>query len=119
MKTNNFTGTNQSSIQIISYLLESKNNFFNVLYNTVNEYNIKSNFFCCGQNGELQDITEGYFGIENIYNSLDELYDSFNILNEGIWIHDGKYTKGILYKNINDVKETAYIDIKTGNLING
>lgn len=107
----------KSAIQLVCETLEARNQFRNNLIELTEKYDVQNNVFACERNGELQELTEGYFGEVSTFYSLDEALEECNIFTQGIWIHNGKYTVGNLYRNLSDVKEENVLDLYNSQLL--
>ena len=108
----------KSNIQIIAETLQAKNNFFGSLYNITEKYNIEDNVFCCGRCGEPEEPKEGYFGQIKACKNLTEAAKDFNIFTQGIRVKDNKIFVGNLYKSLDQVNESTFIDLAKQTVIN-
>ena len=108
----------KSNIQIIAETLQAKNNFFGSLYNITEKYNIEDNVFCCGRYGEPEEPKEGYFGQVKACENLTEAAKDFNIFTQGIRVKDNKIFVGNLYKSLDQVNESTFIDLAKQTVIN-
>ena len=108
----------KSNIQIIAEMLQAKNKFFGELYNVAEKYDITDNVFCCGPNGQLEEPKNGYFGQTKACENLTEAAMDFNIFTQGIRIKDNKVFIGNLYKSLDQVQESTFIDLAKQTVIN-
>lgn len=108
---NSFTGTQVSVIESLGRLITMKNKFFKDLNTLVEHYNIKDNVFGF-VNGDTREVEEGYYGEIKEANTLLDLYEDFNILENCIRIKDGKFYLGKWYNTMSDIKESVIIDLK-------
>lgn len=108
----------KSNIQIIAETLQAKNNFFSSLYDITEKYNIEDNVFCCGMNGKLEEPKKGYFGQVKTYENLTEAAKDFNVFTQGIRIKDNKIFVGNLYKSLDQITESTFIDLAKQTVVN-
>ena len=108
----------KSNIQIIAEALMAKNKFFGELYMIAEKYNIEDNVFCCGVNGVVEEPSTGYFGQVKECETLTDAAVDFNIFTQGIRIKENKIFVGNLYKELNQVQESTFVDLKNRTVIN-
>ena len=108
----------KSNIQIIAEVLQAKAEFFGTLRNVLEKYDIEDNVFCCGGNGRLEEPKEGYFGQVKHCANLEEAAEDFNILNQGIRIKNNEIFVGNLYRSLDQVTESTFIDLDKQVVIN-
>ena len=108
----------KSNIQIIAEMLAARNKFFGELWRIVEKYDIEDNVFCCGKDGALEEPKTGYFGEVRACENLTEAAMDFNIFTQGIRVKDNKIFVGNLYKSLDQVTESTFIDLAKQTVIN-
>lgn len=107
----------KSAIQIIGEMLMAKEAFGNHLQSINEQYQIKDNIFVCGGNHDAIEPQEGYYGEVATYESLEDALENFNVITQGIRIHEGKFSVGNLYKKLSDVQEELIIDLSNSTIL--
>lgn len=108
----------KSNIQIIAETLQAKHKFFNELEHLLEKFTVEDNIFCCGMNGKLEEPETGYFGAVQSYVSLSEAAKEFNIFNQGIRIKGDEVIVGNLYKSLDQVQESTFVDLAKQTVVN-
>lgn len=107
----------KSNIQIITELMKKKALFCDELSELNEQYKIEDNVFVCGINGEVQEPTHGYMGLVKEFDTIDEAFDDFDILTQGIRIKDGKYQVGYVYEKLEDADQKNIIDLTNSTML--
>ena len=112
-----FTGSTQSTIQVVGKIFELKHIFFESLRELDDKYDIKDNVFVLGVDGQPQEAEIGYYGQVATFESMDDALENFNPCTQALRIHENQYSVGNMYRQLDDVKESVIIDIKNHTLI--
>lgn len=108
----------KSNIQIVAETLQAKHQFFNELERLCEKFNIEDNIFCCGVNGVVEEPEVGYFGQVKACDNLTEAMKDFNIFNQGIRIKGDEVIVGNLYKSLDQVQESTFVDLAKQTVVN-
>ena len=88
---------------IIQQAIESfkiKDDFRTAIENLMEKYNIEDSVFVI-KNGYLNEVVEGYFSIENTYDSIEKAVSECNINSMGIRVMNNKlFQTGTIHKTI-------------------
>lgn len=107
----------KSAIQLVAEALEAKSNFFEGLKELLEKYDVQNNVFVWGSTLPYHELTEGYFGEVAQFDTIEKAAGDFNIFCQGLWINNGKYIVGNVYRNLSDVKEERIIDLKNSQVL--
>lgn len=92
----------KSIIQQTVESLKAKDSFRVAIENLMERYNIEDSVFVL-KNGFLHEAVEGYFEVENTYDSIDKAVSECNINVMGIRIMNNKlFQTGKLHKSITE-----------------
>lgn len=110
--------TTKSKIQLIKESIEIKEAFKNRINELMEKYNIVDNIFV-SKSGKTFEALDGYFVINNEYESFDEAMKDFD---NGMAIrieNNEKFTTGQLYEHLTDCPENSKIlDINAEQYVN-
>ena len=98
----------KSIIQQTIENINAKNNFKAAINQLMEKYNIEDSVFVM-KNGFLHEAVNGYFNIENDYESLDEAISDCDMNIMGIRVIGDKFQTGKLYKTISECDSNKQI----------
>ena len=92
----------KSIIQQTVEMLNAKNNFKASIEHLMEKYTIEDSAFTM-KNGFLHEAVNGYFNVENSYESLDEAIHNCNNTNAYVRVINNKeFQVGTVYKSISE-----------------
>jgi hypothetical protein len=81
--------------------LKVKDNFRTAIEQLLEKYNIEDSVFTM-RNGFLHEVVEGYFVVENNFDSLDEAVSSCDLRTMGVRVLGGVFQIGKLHNRISE-----------------
>lgn len=91
----------KSIIQQTVEAIRAKDNFRTALEQLMEKYNIEDSVFVM-KNGFLNEAVDGYFVVENNYESLDEAVSACDMRTMGIRILGGIFQTGKIHNRISE-----------------
>lgn len=103
----------KSNIQLVKEALQYKESFKECLSDLVNKYMVENSTFSF--NGSLKEEVNGYFVVENEYNTLDEAMSNFTPGQLVRVVENKKFQIGTVSEKLsNTSNEKIVIDLSTG-----
>ena len=106
----------KSNIQLVKEALQYKESFKESLTTLTDKYLVENSTFSF--NGSLNEVVNGYFVVENEYDSLIEAMGNLTPGESVRIINNDKFQIGGVYEKLSDTPEDkTVIDLSTGNVV--
>lgn len=99
----------KSLIQQNVELLKAKDAYRSSIERLMEKYNIEDSVFVF-KNGQIYEAVEGYFEVENIYDSIEKAVSECNIYNSCIRVmNNSSFQIGKLHRTLSECKEDSQV----------